>query len=85
MSKASSSAEKSTTCRCLPDEVVRFIGEKVAVVAAENEEIAEAATELIEVEYDELEPLLDPLEADPAERDHCCIPMCNPIAACCTK
>ncbi len=47
----------------LPDEVVRFIGEKVAVVAAENEEIAEAATELIEVEYDELEPLLDPLEA----------------------
>src|SRR5512141_274603 len=44
-------------------EVVRFIGEKVAVVAAETEEIAEAATELIDVEYDELEPLLDPLEA----------------------
>jgi carbon-monoxide dehydrogenase large subunit len=47
----------------LPDEVVRFIGEKVAVVAAESEEIAEAATELIEVDYDELEPLLDPLAA----------------------
>lgn len=47
----------------LPDEVVRFIGEKVAVVAAENEEIAEAATELIDVEYEELAPLLDPLDA----------------------
>jgi CO/xanthine dehydrogenase Mo-binding subunit len=47
----------------LPDEVVRFIGEKVAAVAAETEEIAEAAAELIEVEYDELEPLLNPLQA----------------------
>ncbi len=47
----------------LPDEVVRFIGEKVAVVAADNEEIAEAATALIDVEYEELTPLLDPLEA----------------------
>ena len=47
----------------LADEVVRFIGEKVAVVAAENEEIAQAAAELIDVEYEELTPLLDPLEA----------------------
>ena len=47
----------------LADSVVRFIGEKVAVVAAENEEIAEAAVDLIDVEYEELEPLLDPLEA----------------------
>lgn len=47
----------------LPDEVVRFIGEKVAVVAAESEEIAEAATELIDVTYEELDALLDPLEA----------------------
>ena len=47
----------------LPDEVVRFIGEKVAVVAAETEEIAEAATELIDVHYEELDALLDPLEA----------------------
>jgi CO/xanthine dehydrogenase Mo-binding subunit len=43
--------------------VVRFIGEKVAAVAAENEEIAEAALDLIEVEYEELAPLLDPLAA----------------------
>ncbi len=47
----------------LADEVVRFIGEKVAVVAAETEEIAEAATELIDVAYEELDALLDPLEA----------------------
>ena len=47
----------------LADEVVRFIGEKVAVIAAESEEVAEAATELIEVDYDELAPLLDPVEA----------------------
>ena len=47
----------------LPDEIVRFIGEKVAVVAAESEAIAEAAVDLIEVEYEESTPLLDPLEA----------------------
>ena len=47
----------------LADGVVRFIGEKVAAVAAESEAIAEEALELIDVEYEELEPLLDPLEA----------------------
>jgi carbon-monoxide dehydrogenase large subunit len=47
----------------LSDTVVRFIGEKVAAVAAETEEIAEAAAELIDVEYEEFSPLLDPLEA----------------------
>lgn len=47
----------------LADGVVRFIGEKVAAVAAETEEIAEAALDLIEVEYEELEPVLDPIEA----------------------
>ena len=47
----------------LADGVVRFIGEKVAAVAAESEVIAEEALELIDVEYEELEPLLDPLEA----------------------
>jgi len=45
------------------DGVVRFIGEKVAAVAAGTKSAAEQALELIEVEYDELEPLLDPLEA----------------------
>ena len=47
----------------LADGVVRFIGEKVAAVAAETEEAAERAVDLIEVEYEELEALLDPLEA----------------------
>ena len=47
----------------LADGEVRFIGEKVAAVAADNEEIAEEAVNLIEVEYEETEPLLDPVEA----------------------
>jgi CO/xanthine dehydrogenase Mo-binding subunit len=47
----------------LADGVVRFIGEKVAAVAAESQTIAASALELIEVEYNELEPLLDPIEA----------------------
>lgn len=45
------------------DGVVRFIGEKVAAVAAETRLAAEQAIDLIEVEYEELEPLLDPVEA----------------------
>ena len=47
----------------LADGVVRFIGEKVAAVAAESELIAEQALTLIEVEYEELEPVLDPVKA----------------------
>ncbi len=47
----------------LADGVVRFIGEKVAAVAAESEEIAEQALDLIEVEYEDLEPVLDPVKA----------------------
>ncbi len=47
----------------LADGEVRFIGEKVAAVAAEDETIAEEALNLIEVEYEETEPILDPIEA----------------------
>jgi CO/xanthine dehydrogenase Mo-binding subunit len=47
----------------LADGVVRFIGEKVAAVAAETKLAADQALELIEVEYQELEPLFDPVEA----------------------
>jgi CO/xanthine dehydrogenase Mo-binding subunit len=47
----------------LADGVVRFIGEKVAAVAADTILAAEQALELIEVEYEELEPVLDPVEA----------------------
>ena len=51
----------------MADGVVRFIGEKVAAVAAETKLAAEQALELIDVEYEELEPLLDPLEAGKPE------------------
>src|SRR6185503_11016764 len=47
----------------LADGEVRFIGEKVAAVAADTELIAEEALNLIDVEYDETEPLLDPVAA----------------------
>lgn len=41
----------------------RFVGEPVAAVAAETEELAQKALESIEVEYELLEPLFDPLES----------------------
>jgi CO/xanthine dehydrogenase Mo-binding subunit len=47
----------------LADGVVRYIGEKVAAVAAASETDAEAAAELIDVEYEELPVVLDPLQA----------------------
>src|ERR1043166_7543377 len=47
----------------LADGVVRYVGEKVAAVAAETEDAAERAIELIEIEYAEMAPLLDPLQA----------------------
>ena len=42
---------------------VRFIGERVAVVGAESVEIAEEALSRIEVDYEELPAVHDPLEA----------------------
>jgi len=47
----------------LAENVVRFAGEKVVAVAAESEAIAEAALDLIDVEYDELPIVSDPLQA----------------------
>jgi carbon-monoxide dehydrogenase large subunit len=47
----------------LADGVVRYAGEKVAAVAAESEAIATAARDLIEVEYEELPVITDPLDA----------------------
>lgn len=47
----------------LADGIVRFIGEKVAAVAAESAIIAEQALERIEIEYEEFSPVLDPIEA----------------------
>ena len=47
----------------LADGVVRFIGEKVAAVAADSDEIAEAALDLIDVQYEQLPYVTDPVEA----------------------
>ncbi len=45
------------------DYKLRFVGDRVAAVAAETEEIARKALELIEVEYEELPPIFDPRES----------------------
>jgi putative selenate reductase molybdopterin-binding subunit len=45
------------------DNKVRFVGDRVAFVAAESEEIAERALELIQVEYEELPAIIDSRDA----------------------
>ncbi|MFU8772485.1 MAG: molybdopterin cofactor-binding domain-containing protein, partial [Anaerolineales bacterium] len=45
------------------DKKVRFVGDRVAFVAAESPEIAMQALDLIEVEYEELQPILDSADA----------------------
>ena len=45
------------------DRKVRFVGDRVAFVAAETPEIARQALGLIEVEYETLEPILDSRQA----------------------
>jgi putative selenate reductase molybdopterin-binding subunit len=45
------------------DNKVRFVGDRVAVVAAETPEIARAAVKLIDVDYEVLPVVLDPREA----------------------
>ena len=47
----------------LEGEKVRYIGDEVAAVAAESEEIAEQALRLIEVIYEEIPGVFDPFEA----------------------
>ena len=47
----------------LAQDRVRYVGEPVAAVAAENDEIAEEALNLIDVQYEELPFVTDPLEA----------------------
>jgi putative selenate reductase molybdopterin-binding subunit len=45
------------------DRKVRFVGDRVAFVAAESVEIAERALELIDVEYESLPAILDPRDS----------------------
>jgi len=47
----------------LPTERVRYVGDEVAAVAAENEEAALEALELIQVDYEVLPAVFDPLSA----------------------
>jgi len=42
------------------DNKVRFVGDRVAFVAAESEEIAEQALKLIDVDFEPLPIVLDP-------------------------
>jgi carbon-monoxide dehydrogenase large subunit len=44
----------------LAGEAVMYVGEPVALVLADSRALAEDAAELVEVEYDELEPVIDP-------------------------
>ncbi|MCP4398640.1 MAG: molybdopterin-dependent oxidoreductase [bacterium] len=55
--------EPSPYDRVILDRKVRFVGDRVAVVAAESLKIAEQALELIEVEYEILPAVLDMEEA----------------------
>lgn len=55
-------AEMADRCPLAIDKV-RFIGDEVAAVAAVDEDIAEEALSLIEVEYEELPAVFDPEEA----------------------
>ena len=47
----------------LCDDKVRFTGDKVAAVAAESREIAAAAAQLVDVQYEELPAVFGPVEA----------------------
>ena len=51
--------EPSPYDRLIIDRHVRFVGDVVAIIAAETEKAAEKAKKLIKVEYDILEPVLD--------------------------
>jgi CO/xanthine dehydrogenase Mo-binding subunit len=51
----------------LAGELVRYWGEPVAIVAAEDEDTARRAAAAVVVEYEELEPFVDPVEADAAD------------------
>ncbi len=48
---------------CLADEVVRFAGDCVALVAAETPELARHAAAQVAVDYQVLDPILDPAES----------------------
>lgn len=48
---------------CMAVDIVRYVGEPVVFVVAENQEIANSALELIEVDYDTLDAVTNPIKA----------------------
>lgn len=52
-----------TTMPLLAHEFVRYVGEPVAVVVAESRYVAEDGCDLVDVDYEPLEPVLDPRTA----------------------
>jgi len=56
-------AESHVEYRAAADAVARYAGEPVAVVVADNRYLAEDACELVEVDYEPLDPVLDALSA----------------------
>ncbi len=56
--------EPSVYDKYILDQYVRYIGDEVAIVAAETEEIALRAMKMIKVEYEVYEPVLDVLKAE---------------------
>ena len=68
--------EPSTYDKYILDEYVRYVGDEVAIVAAETEEIALKALKMIKVEYEVFEPVLDIFRAEESSskihfRDRC--------------
>ncbi len=55
------------TQRCLASEVVRYVGEAVAFIVAENRSLAEDAADAVEVEYTALPVVITPESAAKAE------------------
>ena len=56
--------EPSVYDKYILDEYVRYVGDEVAIVAAETEEIALKALKMIKVEYEVFEPVLDVFKAE---------------------
>jgi CO/xanthine dehydrogenase Mo-binding subunit len=58
----------------LAEEVVRYVGEPIALLAAETREDAEEAAKLAQIEYEDLPAVFDPLEAIKPEAPQVAVP-----------
>lgn len=59
------------------DEHVRFVGDPVAIIAADTEKNAIKAMKLIKVQYEVLDPVLDPEKAEEGPALHSYKPFCH--------